>query len=102
MWHSSDILTVLAFELDYKWQNEICCLFQIAIGGMTCSTCSTAVESGLKAHTGTVKVAVALVNNTAEVRLSLHAYSPGSCRRALGSLQFVLAHGEHLLVPGGR
>ncbi|EIE22528.1 copper-translocating P-t [Coccomyxa subellipsoidea C-169] len=60
----------------------------LAIGGMTCSTCSTAIESGLKAHTGTVKVAVALVNNTAEVTFDSLVTHTGAICEAVRDLGY--------------
>lgn len=47
---------------------------RIRIAGMTCSSCSSAIEGALNAKLGVVKASVSLITNTAEVLL----FTPGT------------------------
>ena len=42
---------------------------RLQLGGMTCSSCSTAIEARLQATPGVTKASVSLITSTAEVRM---------------------------------
>ncbi|KAK9904210.1 hypothetical protein WJX75_006837 [Coccomyxa subellipsoidea] len=61
----------------------------IAVDGMTCSTCSSAIEGALKKHPGVLKAAVALVSNTAEVTFSSTVTSTEAICESIKDLGFI-------------
>lgn len=46
-------------------------MVQASIGGMTCSTCSNAIESSLNRLSAVTQASVSLITNTAEVHFLL-------------------------------
>ncbi len=50
---------------------------RLQLGGMTCSSCSSAIEAALGATPGVTKASVSLITNTAEV----HTPQPSSLHR---------------------
>lgn len=69
----SHVSNMLVQNFEFK---IVVCLTQVAVKGMHCSSCSSAVENALKAHPGVQSASVALLKETAEVRSTLyHSYT---------------------------
>lgn len=57
---------------------------RLSIGGMTCSSCSAAIEHALRETPGVASVSVSLITNSAEVGTAfcqLFSHHPVPCRQ---------------------
>ncbi len=84
---------VLGFETKLLGSGSASSL-RLELGGMTCSSCSTAIEARLQATPGVAGASVSLITSTAEVSVPSH---PVSCLHFTVTMNiFVLHHAQKL------
>ena len=67
-------MEALGFEAKLLCSGDASSL-RLQLGGMTCSSCSTAIEESLRATPGVAKASVSLITSTAEVRAPSSVYA---------------------------
>mmetsp|Transcript_30245 Transcript_30245/g.58122 ORF Transcript_30245/g.58122 Transcript_30245/m.58122 type:complete len:1009 (+) Transcript_30245:178-3204(+) len=77
----------IGFEAE-KVKEVVTNVVSLHVGGMTCSACSSAVESGLNAVPGVLEARVNLLQSCAEVRFDPDATGPRSLIAAVDDLGF--------------